>query len=35
MKDIDWKMVYDYAKNVVNPKKISQQICSGGRRCRF
>lgn len=30
MKDIDWKMVYDYAKNVVNPKKISQQICSGG-----
>lgn len=30
MKDIDWKMVYDYAQNVVNPKKISQQICSGG-----
>ena len=30
MKDIDWKMVYDYAKNVVNPKKISHQICSGG-----
>lgn len=30
MKDIDWKMVYDYAKNAVNPKKISQQICSGG-----
>lgn len=25
-----WKMVYDAAKKVVNPKKISEQICSGG-----
>ena len=24
-----WKMVYDAAKKVVNPKKISEQICSG------
>lgn len=28
--DKDWKMVYDAAKAVVNPKKISSQICSGG-----
>lgn len=25
-----WKIVYDAAKAVVNPKKISDQICSGG-----
>ena len=25
-----WKIVYDAAKVVVNPKKISEQICSGG-----
>lgn len=25
-----WKMVYDAEKKVVNPKKISEQICSGG-----
>lgn len=25
-----WKMVYDAARMVVNPKKISEQICSGG-----
>lgn len=25
-----WKMVYDAARMVVNPKKISGQICSGG-----
>lgn len=26
----NWKMIYDAAKAVVNPKKISRQICSGG-----
>jgi cytidine deaminase len=26
----DWKRVYDAAKAVVNPKKISEQMCSGG-----
>ena len=25
-----WKTVYNAAKAVVNPKKISEQICSGG-----
>lgn len=25
-----WKKLYDTAKAVVNPKKISEQICSGG-----
>lgn len=25
-----WKKLYDIAKSVVNPKKISNQICSGG-----
>lgn len=25
-----WKNLYDTAKAVVNPKKISEQICSGG-----
>lgn len=25
-----WKIVYDAAKAVVNPKKISEQMCSGG-----
>lgn len=25
-----WKTVYDAARMVVNPKKISEQICSGG-----
>lgn len=25
-----WKELYDIAKSVVNPKKISNQICSGG-----
>lgn len=25
-----WKKLYDTAKVVVNPKKISEQICSGG-----
>lgn len=25
-----WKDLYDIAKSVVNPKKISNQICSGG-----
>lgn len=28
--DEKWKKVYDAAKNAVNPKKISEQICSGG-----
>jgi cytidine deaminase len=26
----DWKRAYDAAKAVVNPKKISEQMCSGG-----
>ena len=26
----NWKAVYNAAKNVVNPKKISKQMCSGG-----
>lgn len=26
----DWKAAYDAAKAVVNPKKISEQMCSGG-----
>jgi cytidine deaminase len=26
----DWKRVYDAAKAVINPKKISEQMCSGG-----
>lgn len=30
MKDIDWRAVYEYAKKVVNPNKISAHICSGG-----
>lgn len=30
MKDIDWRTVYEYAKKVVNPNKISDHICSGG-----
>lgn len=25
-----WKIVYDAAKAVVNPKRITEQICSGG-----
>lgn len=25
-----WRIAYDKAKSVVNPKKISNQICSGG-----
>ncbi len=25
-----WKNLYDTAKAVINPKKISEQICSGG-----
>lgn len=25
-----WKKLYDTAKAVVNPKKVSEQICSGG-----
>lgn len=25
-----WKVIYDAAKAVTNPKKISEQICSGG-----
>lgn len=28
--DEKWKKVYDAAKYAVNPKKISEQICSGG-----
>lgn len=26
----DWQKAYDAAKAVINPKKISEQICSGG-----
>lgn len=30
MKNMDWERLYDCAKKAVNPKKISEQICSGG-----
>ena len=30
MKNTDWERLYDCAKKAVNPKKISEQICSGG-----
>lgn len=26
----NWRVVYNAAKTVVNPKKISEQMCSGG-----
>ncbi len=26
----NWKAAYNAARNVVNPKKISEQMCSGG-----
>jgi len=30
MLNTEWKIVYDAARAAVNPKKISNQICSGG-----
>lgn len=30
MKNTEWERLYDCAKKAVNPKKISEQICSGG-----
>lgn len=30
MKNADWETLYNCAKKAVNPKKISEQICSGG-----
>ena len=30
MKNTDWETLYNCAKKAVNPKKISEQICSGG-----
>lgn len=30
MFNCNWQQAYNAAKNVVNPKKISNQICSGG-----
>lgn len=30
MKNMDWETLYNCAKKAVNPKKISEQICSGG-----
>lgn len=30
MKNTDWDTLYNCAKKAVNPKKISEQICSGG-----
>ena len=30
MKNMDWERLYDCAKKAANPKKISEQICSGG-----